>query len=278
MAFFPPGLVWLASYPKSGNTWMRVLLANLRADTALPVGINNLAEPFTLIGSWRFADDLLVDPDLLDDQDLERLRPLQCDFVAPRVTTPFFCKTHDRFFGRSRQPLLGTRAWGAVYMVRDPRDVAVSMRHHSGMSLDATIAAMHDSDFYLSSRLQLRSRVGDWAGHVSEWTGQNFLRTKVVRYEDLRVDTAGVVKDIVSFLGGRATDEDIHRAVAYSSLNELQQQEATKGFRERLPGQDRFFRSGRVGEWRDVLTASQVRTLEDRFAPVMAQLGYHPES
>lgn len=162
-------------------------------------------------------------------------------------------------------------------MVRDPRDVAISMRHHSGMSLDATITAMHDAEFYLSSRLQLRSRVGDWGGHVSEWTGQTFVRTKLVRYEDLRADTVGALKDIVGFLGGRATHEEIRRAASYSSLDELQQQEATKGFRERLAGQDRFFRSGRVGEWREVLTASQVRAIEDRFAPVMAQLGYHPE-
>lgn len=277
MAYFPPGLVWLASYPKSGNTWVRVLLANLAAGKAQPADINNLAEPFTLLGRWRFADDLLVEPDLLDEQDIERLRPLQCDFVADRVSAPFFCKTHDRFTARSGHPILGTRAWGALYMVRDPRDVAVSLHHHASLPLDAAIAAMNDPDFYLSGRVQLRSRVGDWAGHVLEWTGQTLVRTRVVRYEDLREDTVGTLGSIAGFLGGRVTEAEIQRAVAHSSLDELQRQEAAKGFRESLPGQTRFFRSGQVGEWRDVLTASQVRTIEDRFAPAMARLGYRPE-
>lgn len=277
MAFFPPGLVWLASYPKSGNTWMRVLLANLTADKAGPADINNLSEPFTLLGRWRFADDLLVEPDLLDELEVERLRPLQCDVAAERQTTPFFCKTHDRFIGRGGHPLLGTRARGALYLVRDPRDVAVSLHHHASIPLDAAIAGMNDPDLCLRGRVQLASYVGDWGGHVSQWTDQSLIRTKVVRYEDLRAETAGTLGSIVDFLGGRATEAEILRAVGYSSLGELQRQEADKGFRESLPGQDRFFRSGRVGEWRDVLTAAQVRAVEDRFAPVMARFGYHPE-
>jgi len=277
MAFFPAGLFWLASYPKSGNTWMRVLLANLTAGKAEPADINALSDQFTLMGCWRFADDLLVDSDLLDQQEVERLRPLQCDFAATRATSPFFCKTHDRFTGRSGHPILGTRAHGALYMVRDPRDVVVSLHHHASLSLDAAMATVNDPDLRLSGRAQLGSHVGDWAGHVSDWIGQTAVRTKIVRYEDLRDDTAGTLRDIAGFLGGRVTDAEIHRAVAHSSLDELQRQEATRGFRESLPGQTRFFRSGRVGEWRDVLTAAQVRTIEDRFAPVMARLGYRRE-
>jgi len=277
MAFFPPGLVWLASYPKSGNTWMRVLLANLIAGKEKPADINNLAEHSTLVGRWRFADDMLVDPDLLDWRELEMMRPLLGDFVAHNLTSPFFCKTHDRFLGRNERPVLGTQAQGALYMVRDPRDVAISLYHHASLSLDATIERMLDPDFVSGGGMQVPYLLGDWAGHVQAWTRQQQVRTKVVRYEDMRRDTPGTLAAIVDFLGGQATPAEMRRAVDHSSLDELQRQEAGKGFRESRPGQKRFFRAGQIGEWREVLTPMQVRAIEDRCGDIMAAWGYQPE-
>lgn len=277
MPSFPPALVWLASYPKSGNTWVRVLLANLRSNGEEPANINDLSEAETLVARWRFADDMLVDHDLLDWRELERLRPIQCDFAAANLTKPFFCKTHDSFTGRAGLPVLGTRARGAIYILRDPRDVAISLSHHASLSLDQAIAQIIDPTLVSGGHRLVPYRLGDWAGHVCGWTQQTLVDTMVVRYEDLREDTAATLTGIVSFLGGQFTQTDIQRAVMHSRLEALQSQEAAKGFRESLPGQKRFFRSGRVGEWRDVMTASQVRTIEDHFAPVMARWGYCPE-
>lgn len=274
MTEFPPGLVWLASYPKSGNTWMRILLANLQSGSHRPADINNLAEPETLLGRWRFADDMLVDPDLLDRDELELMRPLHCDFAAQDRSQTFFCKTHDRFWRRSGEATLGTAARCALYIIRDPRDVAVSLSHHASLSIDEAIAQMMNSAAYSDGRVQLPYVVGDWGAHVAGWTEQSLVRTKVVRYEAMHDDTPGTVRDIIDFLGGRASQEDIERAVSHSTLAELQRQEASKGFRESRPGQERFFRAGRAGGWRDVLTRAQVRLLENRFAEVMGVHGY----
>lgn len=274
MAVFQPGLVWLASYPKSGNTWMRVLLANLIAGKEQPADINDLSEHSTLIGRWRFADDMLVDPDLLGWRELETMRPLLCDWVAQNLTTPFFCKTHDSFLGRNKTSVLGVAAKSALYMVRDPRDVAVSLCHHASLSLDRTIEQMLDAAFVSGGGMQLSYLLSDWAGHVSGWTSQRQVRTKVVRYEDMRLDTPGALTDIIEFLGAQATPAEIRRAVDHSSLDELQRQESSKGFRESRPGQKRFFRTGKIGEWREVLTPTQVRAIEDRCGGVMAAWGY----
>jgi len=278
MAFFPPGLVWLASYPKSGNTWMRVLLRNLMKGGEQPADINRLASAETLIGRWRFDDDLLVDSDMLTWRELERLRPLQCDFAAAGLKEPFFCKTHDSFRGQSGGPALGSGARAALYLVRDPRDIAVSLCHHASLSLSAAIDNMTDATFWSGGGMQVPYLQGDWAGHVLGWTVQRQLDIKIVRYEDLRQDTVATMREIVAFLGARATGPEIDRAVRHSSLEELRRQEEAKGFRESRPGQDRFFRSGRIGEWRDVLSASQVRAVEERCGPVMADLGYRLES
>jgi hypothetical protein len=87
-------------------------------------------------------------------------------------------------------------------------------------------------------------------------------------------DAFGTFQSVIAFLNGHATEAEIQRAVANSRLEELQRQETEKGFRERMQGQERFFRSGRTGEWKDVLTLGQIRTIEERFGPVMTCFGY----
>lgn len=274
MTDIPTGLIWLASYPKSGNTWMRILIANLLSGQDRPADINNLSEPETLAGRWRFADDMLVEPDLLGREELEDLRALHCDFAAQDRKQAFFCKTHDRFWRRPGEPTLGSAARGALYIVRDPRDVAVSLSHHASLSVDAAIAQMTDPSAHSAGPLLLPYVVGDWGAHVTGWTQQRLINTKVVRYEAMHGDTAGTLGDILEFLGGRASEADILRAVNHSRLEELQRQEASKGFRESRPGQKRFFRSGKVGAWREVLSVTQVRLLEDHFGEVMVANGY----
>lgn len=270
MASLPPGLVWLASYPKSGNTWMRVLLANLLANGDRPQNINALPEEEHLISRWRFADETLIEPDLLSQKEMASLRRAQADYVAATVTKAFVCKTHERF----GEEVLGRSARCAIYLVRDPRDTAISMSHHMGVSLDETITRMTDPAAHTGTHLQIRTRIGDWAGHVGAWTDQDVLPVLTVRYEDLRTDTAASLSRVVAFLGGEATEAQIQRAVGYSGLEELQRQEEARGFRERLAHQKRFFRSGLVGEWRDVLTESQLSVLEQHGLKVMKRWGY----
>lgn len=274
MAAFPPGLVWLASYPKSGNTWMRVLFANLTAGRDEAANINNLSAEIMLATRWRFGDDMLVDTDMLDWAELERLRAIHCTFVANGMTSPFFCKTHDRFAGASGAPVLGSGARAALYIVRDPRDVVISLSHHAGVSLDDAVAMMGDASRVAGGGAQVPYLLGDWQSHVSGWTQQELTPVELVRYEDLHRDPVGTLRRVIDFLGGSATEAEIARAVAHSRLEELQRQEAERGFGERQPRQERFFRSGRTGEWREVLTLRQVRAVEERFGPVMRRCGY----
>ncbi|MFD1626874.1 sulfotransferase domain-containing protein [Azospirillum griseum] len=274
MATVPPGLVWLASYPKSGNTWVRVLLSNLTVGGNAPVDINKLPDDDNPMGRRRFTDDTLVDPGLLDRRELERMRPAYHDFIAAQLTTAFFCKTHDRFSNRDGAPSLGSAARAALYLLRDPRDVAVSLSHHFNQSLDAAVAMMGDGEQIFGGGRQIRYLLGDWGCHVTGWIEQRLIPVKAVRYEDLRVDPAACFADILAFLGVTATDEEIRRAVGHSDLAELQRQEAARGFVESLPGQERFFRSGRVGEWREVLAPRHVATIEGRFGGVMERWGY----
>jgi aryl sulfotransferase len=281
MLTLPGGMVWIASYPKSGNTWVRILLSNLvhGADDR-PEDINNLSLHDGIAGSRRiFEDQTLVDSGLLRPCEIEGLRPSVHDAYAASNTAAFV-KAHDAWtYLPDGTPLLGRGARAALYLVRDPRDVAVSFAFFQAVSLDHTIEQMNRPGTSFASDSQVRQRVDDWSGHVRGWLDQTDLPVHLIRYEDLQADTPSVLRRALHFLGAsfesEAAEEDsIARAVRHASFAELQRQERENGFIERSTRQELFFRQGRVGDWRRHLSEAQVRRIESAHAPTMTRLGY----
>src|SRR6266404_570942 len=137
----PGGIWWLASYPKSGNTWLRAILASLISGK--PVDINAMAflGPHAASRS-RFDHALGVDSASLSDEQELNLRPRVYEILAAEAEQPLYCKTHDACLptpnGEPLFPAAATR--GAIYVVRDPRAVAVSFGHFTARSIDETIA------------------------------------------------------------------------------------------------------------------------------------------
>ncbi len=279
---FPSGQVWLASYPKSGNTWMRILLSNLLSGSENPEDINNLAlRDGSACNRDDFEEYTLLDSTLLCPHEIENLMPLVQEAKAADGSTARFIKVHDawRYLPDGR-PMLGRAARAALYLVRDPRDVAVSFAFHQAATLDHTIARMNSPENFLAGGpFQLPQRVDDWSGHVRGWLDQTVLPVHLIRYEDLRADTTGVFRRALEFLGAefhddRAADDAISKAVFHSDFNELRRQESERGFRERRPDQAVFFREGRSGAWKEYLNAAQVRLIENAHAATMVRLGY----
>lgn len=287
--------IWLASYPKSGNTWFRLLAANLAQSGGKAVDINALGED-TGIASARapFDNLLLIESGLLSHEETDRFRPRVYEeqarlgealdpAVAPAVR---FVKVHDAYtVTEAGEPLLaGMRgADGAIVIVRDPRDVAPSLANHLDCGLDEAIAFMNDANSCFSSKPdrlspQLRQKLPGWSGHIATWLDQSDIPVLLVRYEDMTADTAGVLRKALRFAQHPATDEDILSAVRLADFAQAQMQEKENGFRERpRASQGRmFFRRGQVGSWRDELTVEQARRIEDAHRPMMLRLGYEP--
>lgn len=277
MLAMPDGVVWLASYPKSGNTWMRVLLSNLTSGGERPEDINDLSRRDGIASSRStFEWQTLVDSDLLTADEIERLRPAAHDADAASRPGAAFIKAHDAYTRLpDGTPLLGRAARAALYLVRDPRDVAVSLAFHAGSGLDEAISLMNrPNGAFGGSHLQVRHRLTDWSGHVRGWLGQTDLPVHLIRYEDLQADTLEVFRRALDFLGVHCDKKAVARAVCHADFAELQRQERENGFRERVEGQAMFFREGCVGGWRRHLSAAQVRAVETAHAAAMARLGY----
>lgn len=276
----PAGLVWLASYPKSGNTWFHILLGNMLGGDE-PQDINTLSQRLLVAAHYGTIDDhALLDAQLLRSVEVDRLRPLVHDAFAAELSAAVYVKTHDAYRVLDNgMPLLGRRARAAIYLVRDPRDVAVSFAFHNDLTIDQAIADLNSPDTCLSglAHQQVRQRLLDWSGHVSSWLGQTDVPLCLIRYEDLLADTVAEFGRALAFLGNPTDAATLVRTVANADFAVLQQQERRNGFVGRV-GAAPFFRSGRAGGWRQHLTADQLRAIESAHGAAMDRLGYRRET
>ena len=289
--------IWVASYPKSGNTWFRMLVANLAATDDQPVDINNLPERAEIASARGPFDNLtLIDSGLLTHDEIDGLRPRVYEELAcgadededepANEATVRFVKAHDAYtLTPNREPLLaGARgADGAIVIVRDPRDVAPSLANHLRTTIDDAIAFMNDASAAFCAKTavqprQLRQNLLRWSGHIASWLDQSYIPVHLVRYEDLQANAPGILRRALAFAGRPATNEEIRRAVAFADFAELRRQEQQRGFCEapRLRSGAVFFRRGVAGAWRDELTTEQVERVEAAHAPMMQRLGYQP--
>lgn len=277
------GIVWLASYPKSGNTWVRILLSNYLADRNEPVDINNLGGGLYSAGARRLFDEWAgVEASALDLAIVDRLRPDVYRHLARDAGENIFLKVHDAWTRNDRgQPLFPTDVTAAVvYIVRNPLDMAVSCASHWGVELEQAVERVCDPAYCLARSDagladQLRQFVGSWSSHVRSWLDESELRCHVVRYEDLRHDPERALSDIVDTCGLARDSGRVRRAVAFSDFRELQRQERERGFRERPPrARGAFFRRGEVGCWRQELPARLADRLAETHHAMMSRFGY----
>lgn len=268
------GIWWLASYPKSGNTWLRAFLSSYSKDGG-PVSINAL--PGVSDNRCSFYQRCCSKPvSELSDKEILHIRPsvlLNMDIEMSSPLFPFYVKTHSPAAHDYIVPV-GLTA-GAIYVVRDPRQVAVSLSKHMGISVDDAINFMSNKDFALGDdKKSIRLPIGDWSLHVDSWTCLN-IRKAMVRYEDLVDRPKDAFKKIVVAIGYDLDDDALDRAIEQTSLAVLRKAEKQVGFSERK-NQDFFF--GGSEKWQDVMTDAQVAQIEKDHGAVMKQLGYDLES
>jgi hypothetical protein len=287
---------WLASYPKSGNTWFRIVAANLWSGSDSPIDINRIDSTDSIASARpRIDERCLVDTGLLFHDEIDRLRPIFYAYAARRAAhddsdeqrVPVrLVKSHDAYTRLSDgTPLLAGRdgAAGAVLFVRDPRDVACSFANHLAKSINATIGHMANPDYCLAGGtdrqpFQLRQRLLDWSGFAASWLDQSDIPVHLVRYEDMIAAPVPTIRAAFEFCGVDPDPARLDRAIAWASLDELQRQEAASGFREAPRKAKTFFRRGVAGGWRDELDADQAARIERDHAPMMRRLGYAIEA
>jgi hypothetical protein len=189
-------------------------------------------------------------------------------------------KTHNCLvMDRGHSTINFTVTAGAIYVVRNPLDVVISYAHHAGTSIDEAIERMALTDAETNGTEAAVYEVqGSWSQHVWSWTRNANRALHVVRYEDLLADPKTAFEAMVRHLLLNPSRRQLTRAIEGSSFARLRAQEQEKGFRERPPKADQnFFREGRAGQWREVLTTAQVDRIVADHGEQMQRFGYLPE-
>ncbi len=270
-------ILWLASYPKSGNTWLRAFLHNLIHNRGGPLDLNALSRSTLMDAAREHYEPLLDKPwDEVTAADAARLRPrVQAAMAASRKGT-VMVKTHSMLTGLSGQPSHDPALTaGAIYIVRDPRDIALSYADHLGIDIDATIGSMATPEAVTyTTRNGVAEFLGSWSQHVASWTAQEGPTVLVLRYEDMLADPQTSFGRVAAFLHLDAPPALLGKAIANTAFAQLTRLEVEQGFRERSPEQARFFRKGRAGGWRVMLTPQQSARIAADHGPVMRRFGY----
>jgi hypothetical protein len=272
-------IVWLASYPKSGNTWLRAFLKCLLEPRG-KLDINALPDAFPYDIAAKYYRDLDPRPVTeLTRAETLALRPRVHQRIAagnPHVT---FVKTHSALVIEEGLPLITPEVTaGAIYIVRNPADVAVSFSCHTGKSIDGTIEMMNLSRAVDAATDQAVSEhFGSWSENVASWTKPSRPSFHVVRYEDMIVSPAKAFASIAQYLQVPASREHLDRAIKQSSFRVLREQERRAGFIERpASAQSSFFRVGKPGGGLRALSRDQLGRLVGAHRDQMFRFGYLP--
>lgn len=240
-----PDDVFIVSYPRSGNTWIRFLVGNL-LDPDDPVTFANIESRVPEI--YFFSDQQLL------------------ALARPRIL-----KSHEYFDPRYKR---------TIYVVRDPRDVAVSLYYYSikrqtipqGYPLDEFIPRFVGGEFF--------DYCGSWEEHVLSWHATRNSRAGFLflRYEDLLAHTEQELSRIAYALQTRDVSEKVARAVELSSAARMRNSEEKHSLDWRLTRGTRqdvaFVRQAKSGGWRSELSSPLVSTIERAWGATMKNLGY----
>jgi hypothetical protein len=270
-------IVWLASYPKSGSTWLRAFLHNFLRPSDRPYDINRLGD--VTANECEAAHYRAHDPrpaSQLSLAEVQMLRPKVHRDLTQLAPDMVFAKTHNAVLLVDGRPLLTPEVTaGSIYIVRDPRAVALSYSRHLGWSIDQTIDFMaNDGAATGQDDRHVFERLASWSSHVASWTQQPNPRLHVLRYEDMLTDPPKSFGSVIRFLGREPPAARLDRAIRFSRFDELQAQERSAGFIERPSNADAFFGSGRADAWREALTPEQEARIAQRHGQQMRRFGY----
>ncbi|WP_101067959.1 sulfotransferase domain-containing protein [Roseovarius salinarum] len=271
-------IIWLASYPKSGNTWMRSLLAHYFMPKGQAPDINHLRQFTTGDTRQDFYDKAAGRR--YDDGSFEawlNIRTRVIELIAASKPGHHFVKTHCQTKQLEGVDLIPPRyTAAAIYILRNPFDLAPSFARHQSTDIDSAIERMCDSEAVMGTETGIYDALGRWDDHIYSWTHAPGLPHHVIRYEDMLAKPAKVMRSLLgNFLRVPVDPPKLAAAIKATTFEAMKKQEETLGFVERPDHMQSFFAKGQAGVWRHDLTPAQVGRIREAFLPTLET--WYPE-
>ena len=270
--------IFLASYPKSGNTWLRSIIGNFY-NFEKEFSLNDLKSiPLLSIKKHfnEFQNKVYINNNELHF-DWVSQNIIKCQKILNNKLNHLnIFKTHSV---RHKNFTNETVNAGFIYIVRDPRDIIVSLKNFSGKEINKTI-----DEFLFSKSLMIRTNgaqelLSTWELNVQSWLNYNSVPRLIIKYEDLKLNPKEIILNIMEFLNKihrlniNLRDQDIDKIIENTNFNNLKKLEDKNGFDEATIHSN-FFRSGTSNQWKDVLTNTQINLIEKNLKSLMRYFNY----
>jgi len=284
-------IIWLASYPKSGNTWLRFYIISLLMGEKTNLNLNHLRAIINYPHSTQFES--LVS-NLFDLDEIAKNWINSQEKVNSNKNVRFF-KTHNMFGKYKGYPFTNSEnTLGTIYIVRDPRNVITSLKNHYSLSnYDEAKEFLFNENkilglskdqknlFLKSKKFPLTQFVGSWKSHFLSWKNMR-KNYHLVKYEDLVQDPKNEFTKIAIFIGDllklRFSEDQINKAIDLSSFEKLEKMEEKDGFSESNVDKDgkrnKFFFLGPKNDWKNILDKNTSDKIEIEFEKEMKELKY----
>lgn len=268
-------ITWIASYPKSGNTWVRMLLSSILTGNDYDDSIDaNLA--VTGSDTSKELYQTLGIP-LGSDSVKDRHGRLNSLYRANNKNK-YILKTHSANLGQNTEvPLIPYDITErAVIVVRNPLDTICSVMNHFGLNEEQAGALLTSPKSNLKeSARQFSSLISSWDIFYDSWLDQSRpFPILVIRYEDLHTDTVGCCERLCEFLCVEAYKKNISNAVKANNFHLVKRSETNFGFKEQSEHSSSFFNKGEVGQFRGFLSDDLIDEVVQKLGKSMKKLGY----
>jgi hypothetical protein len=278
-------IIWLASYPKSGNTWVRHFLASLIYSNQGKSGLDKLG--FILQYPKRDQFEKLV-TNLNDFRQIKKNWIKSQDLINSDNKIKIF-KTHHTLCTFEGDNFTNEKnTLGAIYIVRDPRNVISSILYHFNLSnIEEALNFIKEEKRFIMGNIKnkvnypLLTLIGSWKSNYNSWKniGKNFL---LVKYENLilnpNYEFNRITKHISKITNLRFSKEQINQSIEESSFKNLSSLEDKNGFVESIEDlknkKKKFFNLGPKNNWQKILDKKYINEIESFFSDEMKELGY----
>ena len=275
--------VWIASYPKSGNTLTRSLLASYFFSHD---GIFD----FKLLPNIKQfpSKDLFLKHGINLSNEKEVIKNyIKVQNSINKKNSIQFLKTHSYLFNIENNPFTNlNNSLGVIYLVRDPRNIIISSANHNSSTHRNSVDDMIGGKPLRNNKDDIWTYIGTWSGNYNSWKSfKSVDRYLLIKYEDLITDKEKIFFKILKFIHKLKKIELVldkkkfQKCLDTTSFNQMQNMENKFGFSETLMNKstgkkNKFFYLGPKNDWKKMLDVNLKKEIEDKFEKEMKELSY----